>query len=379
MIMIRLFVKHNKLYIILKLFVVLFLMLLLFLQNYNIFAVLGNNIDIASYLNNKDIVKYQIVPITSYDGQMEYYDVANEAYHYLKSVDDIELEYAYFQFGNVEDDTFVLMNKEYYINNYDHEFKSDTYPCILVPKTWNIRSGMYRDMPIMGNNEKYETDLFTANFDKATDVIILQDDIYVFGKGNNRYTMMFTRMIGGSFNINVPIESEDDIALAENRVNEVVYDVKKMLNDGGIDISFLINNISVSINNNRRFILSEIDVNMTRNISFILIFVAMVLIITKYFIMKNNDIIAIALMLGKNKFNIGISMFVMSLMVDVIDAIFLYYLIVNYLNMGIANPYTVSIILFLIVMLLDIMIIIYSLVRLDSKAMLMNLKASEAE
>lgn len=376
--MIRLFIKHNKLYIILKVLVVMFLMLLLFLQNFNVFSVIGNNIDISDYLNNRDIVKYQIIPITSYDGQMEYYDIANKAYHYLKSIDGIELEYAYFQFGNAEEDTFVLMNKEYYIDNYDQDFKSDTYPCILVPKTWNIRSGMYRDMPIKGNNEKYETDLFTANFDKATDVIILQDDIYIFGKENNRYTMMFTRMIGGSFIINVPIESEDDLVKAESLVNDVVDDVRKILNNGKIDISFYVNNISVSINNNRRFILSEIDINMTRNISFILIFVAMVLIITKYFIMKNNDIIAISLMLGKTKLNLGISMFVISFMVDILDSILIYY-VVKYLELQISNPYTVSIILFLIVMLLDTFIIIYSLFRLDSKAMLMSLKAKEAD
>ena len=380
-------IKNNCIYILLKLFISLLLMLLIYMQNSFVFFKIDQFGFLQSF-NRENEIQYTLFPM--YEGEngpempIEKYEEVNKIYHKLKNIDNVYINYVYRQ--NVTEPnkhSFVMLDKDYYIREYDNSFRSDVYPCVLKPKTWN-NFNEYDGMPVVGTTEKYTANEISVSllFDSATDIIILIDDIYIFDKDNAPYFMIFTNFAGGPIDISIVNEDSADKAMESSydKITEIKDDLIKEFKEIGIDITFYISSLNNSINNVDDVVFQELDINRTRNIAYVAIFVGAFLTLAKYFIFNNTEYISICLFLGKSKRRIIASLMAFNCVIDLLVATIFYFvhgwccpdIVLN-------NPLLITLMMLVGIIILDLMVIMTIYFKIDSKKMLLTLRAKEAD
>ena len=379
--MIKYFIKNSWFYLVIKLLVVLLLMLLIYLQNFHVFYKI-DQVGIFNSFFKENTFYYSLVPLLDEEITMDHYEDVNTIYHKMKNYDGVNMDYLYFQraAGGWET-TYVLMDKDYYIREFDEDFKSDIYPCVLKPSTWT-NFNAYMGAPVVGTNEKFTGTLFAKEYDKSTDIIILQDDIFIYGDEDLQYFQTLNTYIGGMIDVSIVNDADAENAeiLAYQKIEGykdfIIQEFKKI----GIDIGFLVQNTSSVVSTADDYIANELSINMSRNLSFGLLFVAGSVILIKYFIFKNNDFIATSLYLGKSKLNIGLSIFNVNLVLDIMDVV-LFYLLHNVVYDGyrINNVLVICSIILIMAILIDIGTVIYGMMKMDTKKMLLILRSKEAD
>ena len=380
-------IKNNCIYILLKLFISLLLMLLIYMQNSFVFFKIDQFGFLQSF-NRENEIQYTLFPM--YEGEngpempIEKYEEVNKIYHKLKNIDNVYINYVYRQ--NVTEPnkhSFVMLDKDYYIREYDNSFRSDVYPCVLKPKTWN-NFNEYDGMPVVGTTEKYTANEISVSllFDSATDLIILIDDIYIFDKDNSPYFIIFTNFAGGTIDISIVNEDSADKAMESSyeKITEIKDDLIKEFKEIGIDITFYISSLNNSINNVDDVVFQELDINRTRNIAYVAIFVGAFLTLAKYFIFNNTEYISICLFLGKSKRRIIASLMAFNCVIDLLVGTIFYFvhgwccpdIVLN-------NPLLITLMMLVGIIILDLMVIMTIYFKIDSKKMLLTLRAKEAD
>lgn len=380
-------IKNNCIYILLKLFIGLLLMLLIYMQNSFVFFKIDQFGFLQSF-NRENEIQYTLFPM--YEGKngpempIEKYEEVNKIYHKLKNIDNVYVNYVYRQ--NVTEPnkrSFVMLDKDYYIREYDNSFRSDVYPCVLKPKTWT-NFNEYDGMPVVGTTEKYTANEISMSllFDSATDIIILIDDIYIFDKDNSPYFMIFTNFAGGTIDISIVNEDSADKAMESSyeKITEIKDDLIKEFKEIGIDITFFINSLNNSINNVDDVVFQELDINRTRNIAYVAIFVGAFLTLAKYFIFNNTEYISICLFLGKSKKRIIASLMAFNCVIDLLVAT-IFYFIHGWccLDIVLNNPLLITLMMLIGIIILDLIVIMTIYFKIDSKKMLLTLRAKEAD
>lgn len=379
--MIKYFIKNSWLYLVIKLLVVLLLMLLIYLQNFHVFYKI-DQVGIFNSFFKENTFYYSLVPLLDEEITMDHYEDVNTIYHKMKNYDGVNMDYLYFQraAGGWET-TYVLMDKDYYIREFDEGFKSDIYPCVLKPNTWT-NFNAYMGAPVVGTNEKFTGTLFAKEYDKSTDIIILQDDIFIYGDQDFQYFQTLNTYIGGMIDVSIVNDADAENAeiLAYEKIEEYKDFIIQEFKNVGIDIDFIDLNNSSVVSTADDYIANELSINMSRNLSFGLLFVAGSVILIKYFIFKNNDFIATSLFLGKSKFNIGLSIFYVNFILDIIDVVCFYYLHnVVYDGYRIENALVICTIILAIAILIDIGTVIFAIMKMNTKKMLLILRSKEAD
>lgn len=236
--------------------------------------------------------------------------------------------------------------------------------------------------PVVGTNEKFTGTLFAKEYDKSTDIIILQDDIFIYGDEDFQYFQTLNTYIGGMIDVSIVNDADAENAeiLAYEKIEEYKDFIIQEFKNVGIDIDFIDLNNSSVVSTADDYIANELSINMSRNLSFGLLFVAGSVILIKYFIFKNNDFIATSLFLGKSKLNIGLSIFNVNLVLDIMDVV-LFYLLHNVVYDGyrINNVLVICSIILIMAILIDIGTVIYGMMKMDTKKMLLILRSKEAD
>ncbi|MCI5774369.1 MAG: hypothetical protein MR210_07405 [Erysipelotrichaceae bacterium] len=379
--MIKYFIKNSWFYLVVKLLVVLLLMLLIYLQNFHVFYKI-DQVGIFNSFFKENTFYYSLVPVLDEEITIDHYEDVNNIYHKMKNYDGVNMDYHYFQpAAGAWETTYVLMDKDYYIREFDKDFKSDVYPCVLKPSTWK-NFNAYLGAPVVGTNEKFTGTFFAKEYDKSTDIIILQDDIFIYGDEDFQYFQALNTYIGGMIDVSIVNDADAENAeiLAYQKIEEYKDFITQEFKSVGIDIGFIVQNKSSVVSRADDYIANELRLNMSRNLSFGLLFVAGSVILIKYFIFKNNDFIATSLYLGKSKFHIGLSIFYVNFILDIIDVVCFYYLHnVVYDGYRIENALVICTIILAIAILIDIGTVIFAMMKMNTKKMLLILRRKEAE
>lgn len=385
--MFKYLIKNNSIYIFLKIFISLLLMLLVYMQNYFIFFKIDQYGFLQSF-NKENQIQFTLIP--SYQGEngpempIDKYEEVNKIYHKLKNIDNVYVNYVYHQNPTGPNTrSFVMIDKDYYIREYDNSFQNDIYPCVLKPKTLQNLTE-YDGMPVVGTTEKYEAkEISMSNiYDPATDIIILIDDIYIFDKDSSPYFMIFTDFAGGSIDLSIVNEDDYEIAAetAYQKINDIKEELIKDFKAIDINISFYISSLSSSINNVDDLIFQELDINRTRNIAYTAMFVGTFLTLAKYFIFNNTEYISLCLFLGKTKKRVVSTMMIFNCLIDFMVALIFYFIHGWFCPDIVLNtPLLITLIMLGGIIILDAIVIVMMYFKIDSKKMLLILRTKEAD